>query len=358
MIKRFIECKLPYYHCNLKCDYCYVIQENNRNREESGFIYSVSDIKAATAKERFEGMCFFSICAAGETLAPPETIPIAKALLENGHFVNITNNGTMIDRIKELCELPKELRRRLLLSFSFHYLELEKFSLTNTFFENVDAVKSAAISFFIQMNLYDGYIPYIENIKRICKERAGAYPQCLVTRRRTREGYAFHSNLPADEYMEFGRQFCSPLFTFTADNFMKRQKGFCYAGDWSFSLDLGSGVMKRCYLFDKGQDVFRNPYESIRLHAVGSHCPSAYCMNASHFISQGVIPDAGVPSYARCRDRPEAGWFNDTARELLNGKLYKSNHMYSQSKKFFINAMGYLDIKNEIKRAAILLPRV
>ena len=339
-IKRFIDCTMPYYFCNLLCEYCYVIQGEYRGSKELKLDYNIDIIKQSLTKERFGGMCFFSICAAGETLAPKETVPIVSALLDNGHFVNVTNNGTMSKRIKELCKLPDEMLQRLLLSFSFHYLELKRLNLMDTFFYNVQTVKDAGISFFIQINLYDGYIQHIDEIKSLCMERLGVLPQVPATRKMYGYGWRLHTEHEDDGYFEAGRQFNSLLFEFTTKNFMRKRREFCYAGDWSFKLNLGTGILYDCYGINKGQNIFENPDRPIKFRAIGNTCPSIYCVNASHFMSQGIIPSIVTPTYAELRNRPEAGWFNETALEYLNGKLSQTNREYTASEKLKANAFA------------------
>lgn len=54
-IKRFVECLMPITVCNLKCDYCYVIQRNNRKGKMAELKYSPEQIGAALNKERWGG---------------------------------------------------------------------------------------------------------------------------------------------------------------------------------------------------------------------------------------------------------------------------------------------------------------
>lgn len=108
-IKRFIECLIPVTSCNLKCKYCYVIQEEHRTLKIPKLEYDTKYIGKALSKERMGGTCFFSICGAGETLVPDYTIEIAKELLSNGHYVNITTNGTLNNRFDEIIKLDKNL---------------------------------------------------------------------------------------------------------------------------------------------------------------------------------------------------------------------------------------------------------
>ena len=91
-IKRFIECLLPVTACNLKCEYCYVIQENRRSGKIPKLKYSPQHMAKALSKERLGGVCYISICGAGETLLPRYIVEIVYELLKEGHYVNITNN--------------------------------------------------------------------------------------------------------------------------------------------------------------------------------------------------------------------------------------------------------------------------
>ena len=99
-IKKFFECLIPVTACNLKCSYCYVIQRNNRKNKLPEMKYSIQTIKKSLSKKRLGGACYFSICGAGETLIPKETLQIAEALLDNDHYVNITTNGLLTNRIE------------------------------------------------------------------------------------------------------------------------------------------------------------------------------------------------------------------------------------------------------------------
>ena len=81
-MKRFLECFVPVTVCNLKCDYCYVIQKNYRHMEMPDFKYSAEHIAKGLSQERLGGVCYISICGAGETLIPKEMPAIVKAILE------------------------------------------------------------------------------------------------------------------------------------------------------------------------------------------------------------------------------------------------------------------------------------
>lgn len=102
-IKRFVECLLPVTACNLKCSYCYVIQRNNRKMQQAVLKYTPEQIDRAMSKDRWGG-AYFSICGAGETTLQNEIADITCSILKNGHYVNITTNGTIGKRLKEIIE--------------------------------------------------------------------------------------------------------------------------------------------------------------------------------------------------------------------------------------------------------------
>ena len=344
-IVRFFECFLPVTACNLRCSYCYVIQRQNRKNELPHFAYSPQQIGLALTKERLGGTCYFSICGAGETMIPIEIIPIVEKLLENGHYVNLTTNGTLTNRFDEFLAFPKSYLERLHFSFSFHYLELKRLHLLDAFFDNVTKVKTAGCSILVQLNLCDEYNPYLEDIKSICLEKVGAYPQIAATRKENNlsDDIEFMTD-SVDEYQKRGSSFHSPLFDFTMKNFNVKRKEFCYAGDWSFTLDLATGVASRCYFSHVTQDIFKNPDEPIRFVAVGHHCRSLFCMNASHFMALGIIPSISAPTYASLRNRIEANWYSEKMQAFLNGKLSSSHKSYGFFKKVKTEIYNLLEI--------------
>ena len=339
-IKRFIECLLPVTACNLKCSYCYVIQRDNRKLEIPKLQYSPEIIGQALRKERFGGTCYFSICGAGETLVPDYTVSIAREILKQGHFVNITTNGTLNKRFDELISLNKELLKRLNISFSFHYLELKRLNKMDDFFNNIKKCRENGISFVLQINLCDEYMPYIDDIKNICMEKVGAYPQVALTRKEdtSLNNIEILTDKTEEEYINDGKKFKSPLFDFTVKNFNIKRKEFCYAGDWAFNLNLQTGRLNKCYAMLLAQNIFNDIDKPIKFEAIGNNCQSRYCFNSSHFMSFGVIPEIETPTYGELRNRKEANWY--TSQEIIDGfnsKLNESNQEYSKAKKIRVN---------------------
>ncbi|MDD2336051.1 MAG: hypothetical protein PHD01_05710 [Geobacteraceae bacterium] len=341
-IKRFIECYVPVTSCDLRCNYCYVMQQNRRNTHPVVFGYAPEQIGLAFSKERWGGICFFSLTGAGETLIPRQIIDIAKLILSHGHYVNITTNGTLSKRFEQITSFPQSLLERLHFSFSFHYLELLKASKIDIFFDNVLKIKRAGCSFLVQINLCDEYIPHLDKIRSLCMERIGAPPQVAVTREQDTGKICLKTHQTKDEYIRAGNSFGSPLFDFGIKNFLVKRKEFCYAGDWTFKLYLGTGVLKSCYDSGLTQNIFIDPKKPIRFRAVGVNCRSPYCVNSTHFMSLGVIPELETPSYADLRNRPDANWYSPKMQTFLNGKLCEANLKYSRTKMILVNIAGYL----------------
>ncbi|MDP4009642.1 MAG: radical SAM protein [Candidatus Shapirobacteria bacterium] len=325
-IKRFIECLIPITVCNLRCSYCYVAQENGKTNKMPEFQYGIKTIAKALSKKRLGGCSYISICGAGETLMPFEIVGITHSLLENSHYVNLTNNGTQTERINQILDVSLEYRSRLHFAFSFHYLELKKNNLLDIFFENIKKVKAAGCSFLVQFNMCDEYVPYLDEMYDICIKEVGAPPQIAVTRDVTNlKEIKLLTALSKEEYKELGRKFDSPLFDFTLQNFMVKRQEYCYAGKWSGVLNLATGELRRCYSDPSPQNIFADTSKPIVFQAMGKSCVLAYCINSSHFMSLGVIPFKRSPTYASLRNRQSAQWYSAKMQKFLSGKLIYSN---------------------------------
>lgn len=334
-IKRFLECLVPVTVCNLECPYCYIIQEHRRDMKLAQMPYSPEHIAQALRPERLGGICMISICGAGETMAQQEVVPIVARLLEKGHYVNITTNGTLSRRFDALIEACGAHIRQLHLSFSMHYTELVKHGWVDVFFENIQKMRAAGASVLLQLNLCDDYVPYIEEIKAVSMEKLGAWPQVALTRNEKTEPFGIFTEGTEEAYMANAARFQSPLFDFTAKNFRVKREEFCYAGDWSGTLNLQTGILTKCYAEPGGVNIFENVDAPIPFEAVGSHCKNRYCVNSSHFMSLGVIPSIKTPTYAQLRNRAEAKWYTPEMEAFLNGKLEKGNSIVLSRMRYY-----------------------
>lgn len=359
-IKVFIECLVPITSCNLKCEYCYVIQENRRKMEIPKFKYDAKRIGKGLSKKRLGGIAYISICGAGETLIQQEVIDIVYELLKEGHYVNITTNGTLTNRFDYIINnFPKEYLERLHFAFSFHYLELKKLNLLERFTNNILKMKENGCSYVLQLNMYDGYVKYLDEIKEYSLKHFGAYPQIAVTRKEKVnfsqiEECDFHTEGTKEEYIKNGNSFDSPLFNYTLENFNKKRTEFCYAGKWSFLLNLATGMAKSCYAEGAEKDIFKNINKKIDLQVIGNNCKCLYCMNSSHFMSLGIIPEKYTKSYSDLRNRENAGWYSKRVSDFLNSKLSDTNKEYSKTKKTFSNMKYKINrIKNKVSNKII-----
>lgn len=180
----------------------------------------------------------------------------------------------------------------------------------------------------VQFNLCDEYEPYLEEIKGECMRNVGALPQVAATRdeidlTKKHKLFTKHSE---KEYKIIGDSFKSPLFNFTMANFMVKRTEFCMAGKWSYVLNLATGILKPCYGSYNYQNIYKNPQKPIGLSPIGRHCPSPFCMNSSHFMSLGVIPELKVPTYGELRNRRGVDgveWYNETFKQIAYHKLHE-----------------------------------
>src|SRR5690554_6341705 len=338
-MKRFIECLIPVTVCNLKCSYCYVMQQERFLQKITEFKYDPDLIGRALSIKRLGGLSFISMTGSGESLIPKEAPAIIKNVLQQGHFVNLTTNGTLTYRFEEIINFPKEYLERLHLSFSMHYLELKRVGKIDEFFNNIDIIRKAGCSFFVQVNMSDEYMPIWDNIKSKVVEKTGALPQVASTRDESEKPkrYKVFTKKPEHEYISISREANSPLFEFTLSNFMKKRKEFCYAGDWSGKLNLGTGILSGCYGFGIKQNIFEDINKPIRFEAIGRNCPFLYCFNSSHFLSLGTIPSIWKHSYGELRNRENVGWYSQKMKSFLNERLFDNNDEYSLCKKIYVN---------------------
>ena len=337
-MKRFFECLVPVTACNLKCEYCYIIQQDRRKKKYASFEYDPVHIGKALSVNRLGGVSYISICGSGETLLQKDLCDIVLQILKQGHYVNITTNGTITKRFKQIIKMcsPAYLER-LHFAFSFHYLELIRTNTMDIFFQNISMVRNAGCSFLVQINLYDKYMPHWNNIKEIVKKHTGSLPQVALTRNTYGKEITILTKRNQADYISIGKQMDSPLFDFTVKNFMVKRKEFCYAGDWSGKLDLATGILTGCYGAGIKQNIFKNIDKAIKFEAIGKNCIHKYCINSSHFLSLGVIPTLKTPTYAHLRDRKDAGWYSSNFRDFLTRKLSDDNDEYSLIKKKYIN---------------------
>lgn len=335
-MKRYIECYVPVTSCSLRCHYCYITQHRLFSKKLPHFDYPPEYVAKALSKERLGGTCLINMCGAGETLLPPEMPAYIKALLEEGHYVMIVTNGTASKRFDEISLFPRELLKRLVFKFSFQYLELKERKLMDVFFDNIYKVYRAGCSFTLEITPCDEFILHIEDIKAECLKRVGALCHITVARDERMKTFPILSEYPIKEYRKVWGIFDSPLFDFKLSVWGKKRKEYCYCGDWSFNLNLGTGDMGQCYWSWTKYNIYKDLSLPIPFNAIGKLCRESHCHNVHSFLTLGVIPTLQTPSYTEVRNRickNGTEWLYPEMKEFLSCKLVMTNELYSDSQK-------------------------
>lgn len=354
-IKRFIDCYVPVTTCTLRCHYCYITVHRKFEGPLPEFPYSPQQVRKALSKKRLGGTCLINFCAGGETLLTPKIVEYVRELLEEGHYIMIVTNATVTKRIEEFASFPPELTKHLFFKFSYHYMELKKRGHLNQFFDNIQKVRDAGCSFTLEVTPSDELIPYIEELKELAMEKVGALPHVTVARdERDPDKLPILTNMSREDYIKTWSQFDSKMFEYKMSIFEKKRKEFCYAGDWSFVLNLGTGMANQCYLYCRSQqNIIENPDEPIDFIPIGRNCKEHHCYNGHAWLTLGDIPELQAPFYSeirnrRCKDGSE--WLQPEMKAIMSSKLYESNKEYNWWQKFIVDVkMRHVGLRSKLK---------
>ena len=291
-IKRYIDCYVPITTCTLRCHYCYIVQHGLFANKVPKLKYSAETVRKALSKERLGGTCLINFCAAGETLISKELLEYVRAILEEGHYVMVVTNATISKRFDEIISFPPELLKRLFFKFSYHYLELKEKNLLERFFSNIKKIRDVGCSFTLEVTPSDELIPFIDEMN---------------------------------------------------------QK----SGDWSFYLNLGTGIMTQCYKSLIHQNIFEDVEKPINFCPIGNNCLEYHCYNGHSYIVLGDIPELDAPTYAELRNRicnDGSEWLKPEMKSFMSTKLYESNKEYTEQEKEVINKRIYkLAVQRKLK---------
>lgn len=340
-IKRFIDIYVPVTTCTLRCHYCYITQHRLFEGALPHFKYSPKHVRKALSKERLGGTCLLNFCGGGETLLVPQMVDYVRELLEEGHYVMIVTNATVTKRFEEISKFPKQLLAHLFFKFSYHYLELKEKNLLDRFFANVRLMRDVGASFTLEATPSDELIPYIDEMQQAAIDNVGAVNHITVARdERVAGELPILTKMSRDDYKKTWSVFKSEFFDYKMSIFGVKRKEFCYAGAWSFYLNLLTGEASQCYCSFFKQNIFENLSKPIQFKPIGNNCKLEHCYNGHAFLVLGLIPELKAPTYGEIRNRKcvdGTEWLQPEMKAFMNTKLFESNKEYSPLGKFFAN---------------------
>ncbi len=350
-IFRFINTNIPTNGCNLRCEYCYIRQHGDESVLQTGaakerFRYSVTHMLKALSIERMGGVCMFNISGSGETLLCPEIVEITKGLLENGHYVALINNCTITQRINQMAAFPAQHRQRLFFKASFHFRELKRRNLLNTFVANINTLRQSGIAFSIEIVSSDYLLPDIDEVKAFCIAHFGALPHVLTGRDEQAVGQfpRIATKLSPEAYHKLWSSFDSDLFVYQQKAYDLPHREFCYAGVYTGTLALETGNFSPCPGTKKVTNFFEDIDSPILFAPMGESCPfpNCYCGFFLHVLA-GVSReyDPGV-YFSNFRDRicnDGSHWLSPTIREAFSHRCSEYHMKYSKDKAEFFRLL-------------------
>ena len=357
-VKKLIMLHVPTSICNFRCHYCYLAQRNTAYQGiQPKMNYSPQQVRKALSVERMGGPCFINACAEGETLLTENIDLYFKELVEEGHYLEIVTNLTVTPMINKILSWDAALLRRVEFKCSFHYLELKKHKLLEVFATNVNKVWEAGASATIEITPSDELIPYIDEVKNFSLKHFGALPHLTIARDDRTKEIAYLTKLSDEEYEKAWSGFRSGLWEYKRTIFGVKQTGFCYAGLWSFSVNLATGNAAACYYMPLG-NIFEDPEKPFPFRPIGK-CPIAHCYNGHAFLTFDSIPGSTNYCYCDMRNRRRDDgreWLQPEMKAFFSSKLTQSNEPWPKRKEacfmFRVKVkQNYKATKRKIKHA-------
>lgn len=351
-IYRFINTNIPAEGCNLRCEYCYIRQHGNEellkiDNTKKLFSYSVSHMLKALSIERMGGVCMFNISGTGETLLNPDIFDIVYGLVAQGHYVALISNCTITKIIEKFGAMPVECRHRLFFKASFHYRELKKRKLLETYARNIRFMREHQIAFSVEMVSNDYVLNELDELKAFCLQNFGALPHVLAGRDETVQNTfpKYKSKLSEEEFKKVWSAFDSDLFQYQdTDYHLSHTAEFCYAGVYTGSLDLSTGAFSPC----PGGRTITNFFEDIEqpIHFVPmAECPLPYCFCGFFLhVLAGVAREEYHPDvkFFQFRDRmcSDGGtWLTPSIREVFSHRCAEYHEDYPKEEKLYLRAL-------------------
>ena len=202
-------------------------------------------------------------------------------------------------------------------------------------------MRDAGCSFTLELTPSDDAIPYIDEIKQRAIAELGAPNHVTIARdERTKNKLPMLTQLSRQDYIDTWKTFNSALFDYKLTIFGHKRKDFCYAGDWSFCVNLATGKMKQCYRSYYRTDIFKDISKPIPFRAIGNCCKEHHCYNGHSLIVLGDIPSQSTPTYAELRNRQSldgSEWLRPEMKSFMSSKLKESNTEYTLWKKIKTN---------------------
>lgn len=336
-IMKTVTVYIPGNACNMRCEYCYITEcfKNESNTTPARFAASLENMIYAFRPERIGGLAHIVVIGEGETLIPPETVPLCKGLLMQGHIVEVVTNGSLTNRIEELLDCDKDCLSRLIVKCSLHWNELKRLNLVDTYFSNIKRVLSAGASSYPFLVAGKAYEEHFDEIRDICLERLGDLPHCTPcvvadSSEEMENGNLYRTNPPCtEEFVKKIRdEFDSELFRQSVRFLdVDVKKIFCYAGSWSFGVSLATGKVFKCHNIVTDINFFENLEDELpKIEPVCNSCGLASCALQYDMFSMGLIPEIeDVPTYSEMMCQKKT-FFTDRVREMMDFKLYDRHH--------------------------------
>lgn len=330
---------IPMSICNFRCSYCFLAQ---RPVHYEGIMpeykYSPEEFAKAMSIKRVGGPAYGNFTASGETLLMKDLSKYINAFVEQGHYAEVVTNLTVTNVIDDILSWEKELLKRVEFKCSFHYLELKKKGLLDRFADNVHKIWSAGASANIEITPSDELIPYIDEVKAFCMKNFYALPHLTIARDdRTRE-IDYLTELDMEEYDRTWRQFDSDFWKFKKSIFKVKQTGFCYAGAWSYYVDLTTGEARQCYCGKGLGNIFENPDKELPEKPIG-RCRLSHCYNGHSLLTLGLIPNLTDVHYGDIRNRKMVNgemWLKKDLLSFFNERLFETNEQLSRNRERII----------------------